>query len=462
MGSTVTSPISRRAEGAVRPPGFGGCRALCLWLPTFELRLELVRTPELDDTSVALLAPGSERRRSVWQVSGRARDSGVEPGQLVSRAVALCPGLTLLEPDPAHYEAAGEAVFEALTGVTPVVEPAGLGRVFLGMDGLERLFGSPARQVSRAVNALHDVLPARLVASVRAGMAEGKFGAWVAAVSARPGDRLIVPSGRLASFLAPRSVRALPLDERMIARLERLGVATLGALRRFPAAALTSQFGSDGAQALGWATGRRIDPVRPLHRPRPIRVVLDFPDPAGVESTLHMAIDRLIELALARRERRGRGVVELRLRARLEGGGSWMARATLREPAAKVSRLASPLRDKLELSPPPRAVESLALEFTAFGASSLQSELFAPTKGGKGAAGYALDRGETPEALRDAARELRLRLGHPPLYRVVEVEPWSRLPERRYALMSFDSSSFGEEDPSAAALDARASFSMGF
>jgi DNA polymerase-4/protein ImuB len=41
-------------------------------------------------------------------------------------------------------------------------------------------------------------------------------------------------------------------------------------------------------------------------------------------------------------------------------------------------------------------------------------------------------------SLKDAVRELKLRLGHSPLYRVVEVDPWSRIPERRHALLSFD------------------------
>ena len=38
----------------------GSRQALCLWLPTFELRLELLRSPKLDTTSVALLSLGEE------------------------------------------------------------------------------------------------------------------------------------------------------------------------------------------------------------------------------------------------------------------------------------------------------------------------------------------------------------------------------------------------------------------
>src|SRR4029453_13042761 len=125
--------------------------------------------------------------RTVWQVSERAADAGVRPGQLVSQAVSLCPALTLLEPDPAHYDAAQDALLEVLSELTPVVEPAGRGRIFLGMDGLGRLYGSPPNQVKRVLRALFRVLPAPLVAATRAGLAPGKFGAWVAAAGGRGG-----------------------------------------------------------------------------------------------------------------------------------------------------------------------------------------------------------------------------------------------------------------------------------
>lgn len=417
----------------------GSRQALCLWLPTFELRLELVRTPELDSTSVALLSPGESTRRTVWQVSERAHDAGVRPGQLVSQAVSLCPSLTLLEPDPAHYDAATDTLLEVLSELTPVVEPAGRGRVFLGMDGLGRLYGSPTRQAERALRSLFRVLPSPLVAAIRAGMAPGKFGAWVAAASARSGVPVIVTEKELASFLASCPVSALPVDPLAVQRLERLGIATLGELRRFPEPALVAQFGEEGRSALAWATGRRIDPVRPWHRPRPIRVSLDFPTPVGTVATLHGALNRLVERAISRPARRGRSVTAVRLGAYLEGGSSWFVEAVLREPTADREKIASPLRGKMAIVPPPRAVETLIVEFIRFGAPSTQADLFdRREESSRAASGRDLARGEVPGALKDAVKELKLRLGHSPLYRVVEVDPWSRIPERRHALLSFD------------------------
>ena len=281
--------------------------------------------------------------------------------------------------------------------------------------------------------------PAPLVAATRAGLAPGKFGAWVAAAGARPGDPVIVPEAALRAFLAGRPVSALPVEEATLDRLERLGVRTLGELVRFPAPALVGQFGKEGGRARAWATGERIDPVWPWHRPRPVRVALDFAVPVGQVETLNGALDRLLERSLARPERRGRSVAALRVVGRLDGGGSWMVDVILREPTASRESLAFTLRSRIALLPPPRAVESLAVELFRFGPPSSQTGLFdRKDSAGRAEAGRDLSDGEVPHSLRNAVRELKLRLGHAPLYRVVEVDPLSRIPERRHALLSFD------------------------
>ena len=438
----LSYPGSRTGpESTGAAAGRGSRTALCLWLPTFELRLELVRSPALDSTSVALLSTEGGTRRTVWQLSERAADAGVHAGQLVSQAVSLCPSLTLLEPDPAHYDAAQDALLEVLAELTPVVEPAGHGRIFLGMDGLGRLYGSPEHQVKRVLRTLFRVLPAPLVAATRAGFAPGKFGAWVAAAGARPGEPVIVSEEALRPFLAGQPVSALPVDGTILDRLDRLGVRTLGELIRFPTPALVGQFGEKGARARAWATGERIDPVRPWHQPQPVRVTLGFPVPVGQVETLHGALDRLLERALARPERRGRSVAATRVVGRLERGGSWLVESVLRDPTARRDALAFVLRARMRLTPPPRAVEELAVEFFRFGPPADQVALFDRRDDAacvRGPAGRELTDGEVPHSLKSAVRELKLRLGHSPLYRVVEVDPTSRIPERRHALLSFD------------------------
>src|SRR5438477_2738881 len=124
-----------------RTPRLTSDSAACCWIPLFALRCETARRPELAALPVALVGPDDTRR--VWQVSPLARHTGVKPGMTVSQAIGLCPTLKLCEPDPVHYDEQFSRLVAALSEVSPVVEPAELGRVFVGTDGLEGPYGAP-------------------------------------------------------------------------------------------------------------------------------------------------------------------------------------------------------------------------------------------------------------------------------------------------------------------------------
>ena len=129
-------------------------QAVCVWIPLFGLRCEAARRPELASQPGALLAPDASRR-VVWQVSPLARQVGVRPGMTVSQAIGLCPALVLCEPDPVHYDERFAQLLAALARVSPVVEPAELGMVYVGTDGLEGLYGRPERQVEFIIRVLN-------------------------------------------------------------------------------------------------------------------------------------------------------------------------------------------------------------------------------------------------------------------------------------------------------------------
>jgi hypothetical protein len=113
--------------------------------------------------------------------------------------------------------------------------------------------------------------------------------------------------------------------------------------------------------------------------------------------------------------------------------------AVLKQPIARVDGILRPLVSRMGLAPPSRAVEGLFLEFFEFGPPTSQVGLFDRKEAAERAErGLVMEEGLVPGSLREAVRELKLRLGYSPLYRVVEVDPWSRIPERRHALLSFE------------------------
>src|SRR5438477_6985542 len=187
--------------------------AACCWMPLFALRSELARRPELASHPVALVAPDTARTPRVWQVVPLARHAGVKPGMTVSQAIGLCPALKLCEPDPVHYDAQFSRLLAALGQVSPVIEPAELGRAFVGTDGLEGLYGGPASIIEemqlrivdcglRIGNSSVKSAIRNPQSEIRVGWGIGKFVSWVAATRARPGEAVIVPPGEEAKFLA--------------------------------------------------------------------------------------------------------------------------------------------------------------------------------------------------------------------------------------------------------------------
>ncbi len=405
--------------------------AVCCWIPLFALRCEAARRPELGSRPSALVAPDDTRR--VWQVSPLARHAGVKPGMTVSQAIGLCHTLLLCEADPVYYDEQFARLLSALGAVSPVVEAPELGRVFVGTDGLEGLYGAP-EQIVEAIqmrNAECGMRNFREGAALRVGWGMGKFVSWVAATRAKPGGAVIVRPGEEGKFLAAQPLAVLPLDPDTHRRLRLLGLRTIGDLAALPEEAVVSQFGRAGRSLWRLAAGETAERVVGREAPEPITAAIAYFSPLAERELLAHALEQLIERALRHPRRAGWRVQVVRARAELEHGASWLAEATLKDPSADRDRIAAPLKTRLEQAPPTGAVERLAVEFTGFAPGTTELQLFARDARAAARAGRR-------RALRTAVQEIKLRLKRPMLYHVIAVQPWSRIPERRYALIDYE------------------------
>ena len=426
-----------------RPRPLTSDLAACCWIPQFALRCEEARHPGFTTGPAAVLSPDDARK--VWQVSRHARRVGVRSGMTVSQAIGLAPTLKLCEADPVHYDERFSSLLSSLTSVSPVVEPAELGRVFVGLDGLEGIHGNVERQI-QAINIGLRIADCGLEkrnsinesairnpqsAIARIGVARGKFIAWVAASRAKPGAFVIVKPGTERAFLDAQQLAVLPLDTDTHRRLLRLGLSTLHDLSSLPEEAVTSQFGDAGRKLWRLAAGKVVEPVVGRRTPEPIIQSLTFYTPVAEREFLLQAFSRILTIALAHPRRIGWRVREMRAEAKIEHGASWLAAFTLKDPTATLDRLLALLRVRIEQTPLTGAVEKLTILFTDFAPGTTELQLFARDAGAEA-------RARRRDALRTAAHEIRLRFRRPFLQHVIEVQPWSRLPERRYALIDFE------------------------
>jgi protein ImuB len=383
----------------------------CIVIPGFELRAAMRSRPGLGLRPAALApVPGTEPL--LGPVTATAEELGVRPGMRMGEALATCPKLVLVEQDPASAEREWEDVLRRLEDAGFAVEASGLGCVLFETRGVERLYGGLEPALRRALAAVGSSW------DPRAGAAERRFTALAAANVARPGQVLIVSDDGAGEFLAPLPLGLLPLAEQTQVELRELGVRRLGELAALPGSAVAERLGPEGRRAWGLAQGGKRSRVRGRRPPAEIVEALEFPEAVGNELTLRRALAALVERALDRPERAARFVRKLALSARLVGGGSWRRTLTLREPAAERDRIRIALGPKLAELPAP--VLELRLELVELSEDvGRQLELVRP-------AGAELD-----TRLKEGLRQVRASTGGGAVCTVVEVAPWSRIPEAR-------------------------------
>jgi protein ImuB len=390
----------------------------CLNIQAFSLRAALRSRPELVRGPVAL-APPPGSRPLLGACTAAAEEAGVRPGMRLSEALATCPELVLAEQDPAASEEQWERILRRLEEAGLAVEPVEPGCAYFETRGIERMAGGLQAALHRALEAVGPSWEPRV------GVAARRFAALAAASVAPAGRALVVDDAETELFLEPLPLHLLPLSPERREELVELGIKELGGLARLPGSAVQDRLGKEGAEAWQLVHGENDTRIAARRPSAEIVEALEFPEPVANELTLALAFSALLERLLAREERAGRLPRRLAVSARLVGGGSWRKTATLREPTAEPERLRQSLAPKLKELPAP-AVE-LRLELGELTESvGTQAELVRP-------------RGSRLRSrLREGLRQVRAAVGIEAVCTVVEVAPWSRVPEARAILVPRD------------------------
>jgi protein ImuB len=383
----------------------------CLAIPGFPLRAALRSRPSLAAAPAALAPPAGEEPL-LGPVTAAAEAQGVRPGMRLGEALAMCPALVLVEEDPSAAEQAWEETLRRLEDAGIAVETAEPGTAFFETRGVERLYGGLEGALRRALAAVGSGWDARI------GAAERRFAALAAANVARAGQVLVVSDAETREFLAPLPLSLLPLDERRQLELRELGVKRLGELAGLPSAAVAERLGPDGRRAWSLARGGAAGRVLGRRPPAELFEELEFPEAVGNELTLRRAFAVLLDKLLERKERDGRFVRKVALAAKLVGGGSWRRTVTMRDPTAERDRLRHALGPKLAELPAP--VVSLRIELVELTESQGQQLELVQAAGA-----------ELQTRLSEGLRQVRASTGSGSVASVVEVAPWSRIPEAR-------------------------------
>ncbi|MBM3473367.1 MAG: DNA polymerase IV [Armatimonadetes bacterium] len=265
-------------------------RIIHLDMDAFYASIEQRDRPELRGRPV-VVGGSVEGRGVVSAASYEARQFGIRSAMPSTRARRLCPHAVFLRVDMPKYVAVSRQVMGILRDVTPLVEPISLDEAFLDVTGSQTLFGD-AIQIARGLKQrIRDEL--QLTGSV--GIAVNKLLAKLASDLEKPDGFVVVPEGREAEFIASLPISKLwGVGPATAARLEAVGLTTIGQIAQCPPSLLEARLGNQAAGLQQLARGIDDRPVVPDQEAKSISAETTFAEDTDDVEFLHRV---LLELA---------------------------------------------------------------------------------------------------------------------------------------------------------------------
>ncbi|MEJ2389636.1 MAG: DNA polymerase IV [Chromatiaceae bacterium] len=257
------------------------------------------------------------KRGVVATCSYEARRYGVHSAMPMAEAVRRLPPETIyVRPRMEDYARISRQVMAALEGISPVVAKVSIDEAYLDVSGLELLVGPPEVIGHRAKVVIREAVG--LTASV--GIGPNRLIAKLASDSHKPDGLTVVPPDGVQAFLDPMPLTVLRgVGVKTAPRLQRLGLKTVGDVRRLSLEELRRQLGARaGTEVHLQARGIADDRVYPASERKSISkettFAEDVTDPAVLRDTLRWAAQEVG--FLARHEERKGAVVTLKIRFR--------------------------------------------------------------------------------------------------------------------------------------------------
>jgi DNA polymerase-4/protein ImuB len=390
-------------------------KILCVLLSHFPLRCEILRHPDIENCPV-VITYGDGSQKLVLDYSSQL--DGLQPGAPVQQALARYDKAELIQADIPYYWSTFNRLLDEMEGITPLVEGSELGTAYLGVDGLELIFPDE----DSLAGAVRKVIPA--IFTARIGIAGGKFPAYLAALQSSPHEHKVL-TGNLGAFLKDISCDVLPVPMKIKNKLRDFGIRTLGELAVLPRGPLQSQFGPKGMKIRDLAGGYDDTPLYPRMMEVSIEEGTQLPSVTVSLEAILVAMETLLSKVFAGFNLRGLGIHSLVLWTRSWDSEHWERKIHFKEPAMDLKTGVTRIKRVLESFPQPGPVEEVGMRVTRLGCP-------------RGRQGSLFDEVRGRDHLLEDIRQLELRQGNTQVFKIKEVEPWSRIPERRYALTPTD------------------------
>lgn len=221
-------------------------------LDTFFVSVERLLDSRLNNRPV--LIGGTSDRGVVASCSYEARKFGVHSAMPMHMARKLCPEAVIIKGNSYNYLKYSDLVSEMVREAVPLFEKTSIDEFYCDLTGLDRFFGCYQFAGELRQKVLKEIgLP------ISFGLSSSKTVSKVATGEAKPNNQIRIETGTEKPFLAPLSIRKIPMvGEKTHQLLVNLGIRQIQTLQEMPLDVMTKALGENGTSI--WKKANAIDP----------------------------------------------------------------------------------------------------------------------------------------------------------------------------------------------------------
>jgi DNA polymerase-4 len=239
-------------------------------LDTFFVSCERLMDRRLNN--IPVLIGGTSDRGVVAACSYESRQFGVHSGMPMKMARLLCPDAIVIRGNSSVYTKFSEMVTDIIKEESPLFEKSSIDEFYVDVTGMDKFFGC-----YRWAKELRERIIRETMLPISFGLSINKTVSKVGTTEAKPNNSINIPDGFEKSFLAPLSVKKIPMvGTKTYQLLRSMGVEKVKTVQEMPVQLMESVMGKNGI--LLWKKAQGVDntPVIAWHERKSISMERTF------------------------------------------------------------------------------------------------------------------------------------------------------------------------------------------
>ncbi len=239
-------------------------------LDTFFVSCERLVNPQLNDKPV--LIGGTSDRGVVASCSYEARKFGIHSAMPMKMARILCPQAVVIRGDSGLYSKFSQMVTDIIKEQSPLYEKSSVDEFYIDISGMDRFFGCFQWATELRQTIIKETgLPLSL------GLSINKTVSKVGTGEAKPNGYLQIGSGMEKQFLAPLSIKKIPMvGDKTYQLLRGLGLYHVKTVQGMPVDLMQAAMGVNGISLWKKCQGIDNSPVVPYQERKSISMERTF------------------------------------------------------------------------------------------------------------------------------------------------------------------------------------------